>query len=181
MLQKRRQVRLSLSCTSRPPRWDETNGQDFIFLSREEFEEKIKAEAFLEWVEIRGCYYGTPRNPLLDDLAQGRDAVLTVDLRGAAALKKAVPEAVRVFFCPSTWAEMGALLKSRFPESGPKTAQALRAARDEMKAGSDFDYILFHENMKDSTEDLLAILQAEQWRASRGRPALSRLIDSFPG
>jgi guanylate kinase len=180
LLACRPNVRLSVSHTTRPARAHEVHGQEFLFTNRADFDKKAAEGLFLEWSTIHGQCYGTAKSPLLDDLKSGRDVVATVDIQGAQALKKAIPEAVRVFLCPPTWEELSAYLKGRLATHPQAMDQAIERARGEMKAGADFEYILLHKDFKSSSAGLCAILDAERWRAERSHAKVRELAgESF--
>lgn len=182
LLDRHPEAQLGVSCTSRPPRPREVDGHDFFFISAEEFRRRARAGEFLEWVNIGGHLFGTPKKPALDHLYAGRDVILNLDVRGAASVKEAYPEAVSVFVCPPTWSALADRLAKQGTgwDNGP-VAEHLNAARRDAKAADKSDYFVVNDELVNAAEDLSAILRAERRRAGNARGDLARFLKSpFP-
>jgi guanylate kinase len=180
VLDREPNVRLSISCTTRPPREREAEGYDYFFISQEEFEKRVEAQGFLEWVRIGGHYFGTPREQTLKELNEGRDVLLNVDTRGAQAVKQAYPEAVSVFVCPSTIEALTERLRSHGVDSVESLAGRLKTSRVEIAQAAAYDYVLIGENLVGRADDLSAILRAERLRALRADSHIQHLTHPAP-
>ncbi len=106
---------VSVSATTRSPRFNEVDGVDYIFLSQEDFDKAIKENEFLEWAEFAGNRYGTPMAPVVRALEEGHSVLLEIEISGAKQVKKRMPEAILVFLEPPTWEELVARLEGRVP------------------------------------------------------------------
>jgi guanylate kinase len=157
-----------VTVTTRRRREAEKNGIDYHFISREEFEEMLERDALLEWANVYGNWYGVPKEPVKQAIDSGRDVIVKVDVQGAAAIKKTVPQAVLIFLIPLLMGELAFRLEQRHTESSFDLALRTKIARDEIEQLQTFDYVVV--NKKDEIEaavsDIKAIIQAEGCRAN---------------
>ncbi|HET9150899.1 MAG TPA: guanylate kinase [Gemmatimonadales bacterium] len=167
LLDGREDMGYSVSATTRPMRDGEADGRDYHFLSREEFERRVKAGAFLEWAEYGGNLYGTLRSEIDAILARGSVAVLDIEIRGAAQIRARVPDAVHVFVLPPSAAVLGERLRARRTESSARIRQRLERAADEVMAVPDYDYVVENANLVTAVDQVAAIVEAELHRVSR--------------
>lgn len=163
-----------VTCTTRAPREGETNGLDYHFLSREEFEDK--ADAFLESAEVHGHRYGTLKSGVLQKVEGGQNALLNIDVQGAALLRRrAETESwlhqclVTVFLTPSSLAELERRLRKRGSEAEADVHKRLAAAKRELAASEAFDYLVISESMEEDCRRMQIILEAEKMRRRRMR------------
>jgi guanylate kinase len=154
------EVWLSVSATTRFPRPGETHGVHYRFVSREEFAELIESGGLLEWAEFAGNLYGTPRQPVLDNLAAGRPVVLEIDLQGARQVRALMPGAKLVFLAPPSWDELVRRLTGRGTEDAAVVEQRLAVARDEMAAEPEFDVTLVNTSVPEVVGQLVALAVA---------------------
>ena len=154
------EVWLSVSATTRFPRPGETHGVHYRFVSREEFAELVESGGLLEWAEFAGNLYGTPRQPVLDNLAAGRPVVLEIDLQGARQVRALMPAAKLVFLAPPSWDELVRRLTGRGTEDAAVVEQRLAVARDEMAAEPEFDVTLVNTSVPDVVAQLVALAVA---------------------
>ncbi len=164
VLEQDKNVFLSVSATTRAPRGREQDGVHYYFLTHEAFEEKIKQGAFLEYAQYVGNYYGTLEAPVDQQLAQGRDVVLEIEVQGAMQIHNKRPDAVMVFVAPPSMDELERRLRGRGTESDEKVQGRLQTARQEMGFANRFDYIITNDRLEDAVADLLAVLAAERCR-----------------
>ena len=164
VLEQDKNVFLSVSATTRAPRDGEQDGVHYYFLTHEAFEEKIKQGAFLEYAQYVGNYYGTLEAPVDQQLAQGRDVVLEIEVQGAMQIHNKRPDAVMVFVAPPSMDELERRLRGRGTESDEKVQGRLQTARQEMGFANRFDYIITNDRLEDAVADLLAVLAAERCR-----------------
>lgn len=158
---------LSISCTSRPPRGEEENGRDYYFVSREEFETMIRDGAILEYDKFVEEYYGTPLGPLKDNLAQQKDIILDITVKGALSIKDKLPDAVTVFLVPPSLKVLEERLRERGTESEDKIKKRLAYAKDELEMAKTFDYIVCNNNLEQCIAKVEAIIQAERCSSQR--------------
>jgi guanylate kinase len=159
-------IRFSVSCTTRPPRPDEVNEKDYLFVSREEFRKRIAEGDFVEWVENYDQFYGTSKKTMDAFLAQGDDLLLDIEPRGAKAIRKHYPHAVFIFILPPSISE----LRSRLEKRGESTAvmeSRLRTSLDEIREALWYDYIIFNERLPEAVDRFRAIYLAEKSRRDR--------------
>jgi guanylate kinase len=139
---------VSISATTRAPRFNEVDGVDYHFLSNEEFDKSVKRNEFLEWAEFAGSKYGTPSAPVLSAMAEGHSVLLEIEINGAKQVKKKMPEAILVFLEPPTWEELVARLEGRGTDSAERRAARLALAQDEMAAASFFDKVVVNDQVE---------------------------------
>jgi len=157
----------SISFTTRPARKNEIEGVDYYFVSPEEFEKMIRQEAFLEWAQVHGQFYGTSAK-LLDRAIEGeKDVFLEVDVRGGKKIKEMYPEAISIFLLPPSWEELAKRLKGRATENDEKAKQRLIRAREEVKFLCFYDYFIVNNDINKALQDLLTIINAERCRVNR--------------
>jgi guanylate kinase len=148
ILEHHPEVVLSISATTRSPRPGEVEGVSYYFLSKDEFKRQIDAGEMLEWALVHGeNYYGTPRKPVEDALAAGKEVILEIDLQGARQVKAAWPEARLIFIAPPSWQELVKRLQGRGTESAEEQARRLETAREELAAQDEFDYVVINDEV----------------------------------
>ncbi|HEV3152842.1 MAG TPA: guanylate kinase [Candidatus Baltobacteraceae bacterium] len=162
-------LRYSVSATTRPPRPGESEGEDYFFVSREEFDRRLEAGEFLEWFEYNGNLYGTPRDFVENTLSQGYDLVMKPEVNGALAIKGSFPDAVLIFLVPDKFSHLRARLLARRTETNEEIARRLEIAHQEFKRVRHFDYIVINGESRsdEAVLDLQAIFQAERFRIHR--------------
>ena len=148
---------LSVSATTRFPRPGETDGVHYRFVTREQFQALVAEGGLLEWAEFAGNLYGTPRQPVMDQLAAGRPVLLEIDLQGARLVRAAMPEAHLVFLTPPTWDELVRRLSGRGTEPPDVVARRLEVAQEELAAEGEFDVTLVNTSVQDVVDSLIAL------------------------
>jgi len=157
----------SISCTTRPPRKGEKNGKDYFFLSEEEFHKKIKNNEFLEWAEVHGYLYGTPKEFIEKNLKEGKIIVMDIDVQGAEKIKKKKIPAVFVFLLPPSWEELKKRLTKRGTEDKKEMEMRLIRAKEEMKYYPLYDYLVVNRTIPETVEEVYAIIKAEKRKRER--------------
>lgn len=157
----------SVSATTRAPRPGEVDGVHYFFLSKEQFEEKIKTGGMLEYANYVGNYYGTPSQAVEDQRSLGHDVILEIEIQGAMQVKAKCPDAVMVFVSPPSMEELKRRLIDRKTESEEVVNNRLKTAEKEMKAISKYDYVVVNDEVENAVSSLKAILQAEKCRTVR--------------
>lgn len=176
LLDRHPEARLSISMTTRPRGPREVEGYDFYFVDESEFKKQIAEGKFLEHVQINGHFYGTPRPAIVENITAGRDVVLDVDTDGARVVKKAFPEALRVFISPASSESLEARLKALDPGSPEEWPQRLIRAREEIAHAGEYDYVVLSDTLVETAEEISAILRAEHRRAARAVRGIEGLL-----
>ena len=153
---------VSVSATTRKPRHNESHGVDYIYVSDEEFDRAISNGFFLEWAAFAGARYGTPRQPVLDALARGKDVLLEIDIEGAKQVKTNWPDAILVFLEPPSWEELVSRLEGRATDSPERRAQRLALAQDEMAQSPFFDHILVNDQVEHVVASLIRLAHSQR-------------------
>lgn len=171
----------SVSCTTRLPRPGECDGQDYFFLSPEAFEAHVAAGDFLEWAVVHGSQYGTLRQHVCDLTAAGQDVLLTIDVQGAAILRSARVDAVYVFILPPSMDVLAARLARRGSETEAVRQRRLVVAREELQHYTEYDYMIYNEQLATAAATLRTIILAERHRISRlGKDPLAGFLQGRP-
>ena len=171
----------SVSYTTRKPRGTEVDGQNYRFVSRDEFEAMIARDEFLEWAEVFGNYYGTHRGILEEARARGEDLVLDIDVQGARQLKCRIPEDARVsvFILAPSREILEQRLRARSEDRDEVIARRLREAAKEIKGYAEYDYVLVNRDLKESDDVLSAIVRAERVRRTRIEDQIRPILETF--
>lgn len=169
----------SISYTTRPPRPSETNGVDYIFISRAEFEARLAHGEFLEYAEVFGNYYGTNRNTFEKAAHEGQDLVLDIDVQGARQLKVAIPEAISVFVLPPSRKVLEHRLRARSQDSEEVIERRLKGAAEEVRNYTQYDYVLINRELEESAARLVSIVRAERLRKARMEEEVRPILESF--
>lgn len=161
LLQAEKNLRISVSHTTREPRDGEIEGVNYFFKSRQEFERNIENSAYLEWAKVFDNYYGTPRDFVEDNIAQGLDILLEIDTQGASQVKKSYPEGVFIFLLPPSYEALKARLEGRKTETPEKIKKRLGEFRNEIRRSPMYDYLVVNDNVEDAAGAIEAIIRAE--------------------
>jgi guanylate kinase len=151
-------VWLSVSVTTRRPRPDEIDGLHYHFVDRPEYDRMAASGELLEWAEYAGNCYGTPREPVARRLAEGRPALLEIDLQGARQVRAAMPDALLVFLAPPSWDELKRRLIGRGTEDPETIRRRLELAQAELAAEPEFDHTIVNHSVQQATEELVRLL-----------------------
>lgn len=154
-------VTQSISCTTRKPRKGEIDGRDYVFLTEEAFEERIKRREFLEHAVVFGDHYGTLKEMVKGAQENGKDVVLVIDTQGALALKKKV-EAVYIFIAPPSMKVLEERLRNRKTESPETLKKRLKWAQHEMDQAKHYDYTIVNDDLNEAFEALKSIVIAKK-------------------
>ncbi|WP_249690297.1 guanylate kinase [Stappia sp. WLB 29] len=172
-------LELSVSVTTRPRRSSEIDGVHYHFISRERFEQMRDRGELLEWAEVHGNYYGTPRDPVEQALAGGRDVLFDIDIQGTFQLyEKMRGDVVSVFILPPSIAEMKSRLHRRAEDEEDVIQRRLKTAVGEMKHWQDYDYVIVNDDLQTAFGGALSILRAERLRRERS-PAIGPFIEGM--
>jgi guanylate kinase len=163
-----------VTMTTRPKRENETEGVDYIFVSRDEFERMIEQGKLLEYAVVYDQYKGIPRQQALDAMASGRDVVMRLDVQGAATIRQMAPGAVLIFITASSERELADRLRRRRTEGEAQLRLRLETARREMEHMNEFDYVIRNVDgkLEETVDVALSIVIAEKHRATPARTLL---------
>ena len=151
---------VSISATTRAPRFNEIDGVDYHFYTNEEFDAAVSSNEFLEWAEFAGNRYGTPRRAVEESLRAGQSVLLEIEIAGAKQVKSKVPDAILVFLEPPTWEELVSRLEGRGTDSPERRAARLALAQEEMAAASFFDKVLINDQVDGVVASLIEFASA---------------------
>jgi guanylate kinase len=180
ILEKDRDMTLSVSVTTRDRRPSEINGVHYHFISQQRFLSMRDGGELLEWAEVHGNYYGTPQAPVEEALASGRDVLFDIDWQGAAQLRdKMSSDVVSVFILPPSMAELRSRLTRRAEDAPEVIEKRLVNARREIAEWPNFDYVVVNDDLDAAFADLTAILRAERSRRLRAAEGIEGFISTL--
>lgn len=180
LLGRTEQIERTISCTTRPPREGEVDGTDYFFVTPEQFEARIAAGEFLEWADVHGHRYGTLRAELARIHAADADAVMVIDVQGAAAVRRQLAEAVTVFVLPPSRRALVERLTGRDGLGGdPGRAQRLAIAAHEIAEYVGYDYLILNDVFERAAAELGAIVLAERCRRQRRSAEAEKILAAF--
>jgi guanylate kinase len=167
---------LSVSATTRPPRPGEQQGRDYDFVASDHFEAMVADDAFLEWAEVFGNRYGTPRGPVEAAMATGRDILFDIDWQGTQQLKaKARDDVVSIFILPPSIEALRSRLQTRAQDGPSVIAARMARAVDEISHWAEYDYVLVNDSIETCLAQVRSILAAERLRRER-QPGLVAFV-----
>jgi guanylate kinase len=188
---RRGDVDFSVSATTRPPRPEERDGVDYHFVDEPEFRRMIGAGELIEWAEVHGNLYGTPRRNVDEARARGRFLLLDIDVQGAEQIRRSVPDAVLVFVLPPSGQALVERLTGRGTEGPERVARRLRNARDELRAAGAFHHVVMNDELGSAVRDVERILEGREkevravgvrdWRVGRLLEEIERHLDPSAG
>jgi guanylate kinase len=166
----------SVSATSRSPRPGEVEGVNYFFKTREEFEEMIRNDEFLEWAVYVNNYYGTPRNFVFEQMEQGKDVFLEIEVQGAMQVKERYPEGIFIFLIPPDMEELRQRIKNRGTEDDEVISNRLKVAREEIEMMKNYDYVVVNDRVDLAVKRIESIITAEHCRQERTYNRYKRLL-----
>ena len=169
------EISYSISATTRQPRPGEQDGVNYCFYDKEKFRQMIDAGELLEWAEVYGNYYGTPKQKVLDRLNAGEDILLEIDTQGALNVMKAVPEGLFIFLLPPSLEELANRLKGRGTETEESLQRRLGAAVDEIKIAHNYRYVVVNDKVEAAEKAIAGIIEAEHHRTDLNEELLAGL------
>jgi len=164
----------SISATTRAIRDGECDGMDYHFLSKSGFEDRVREGQMLEWAEVYGNCYGTPRAPVLESLGRGQSIVLDIDVQGAQQVREAMPEAISIFVLPPSIDALEARLRGRSTDSEEIIRSRMSQARVQLERCNEFDFLVVNDDLASAHDQFQAILVGELCRRQRHASLVSR-------
>ncbi|MGE4571476.1 MAG: guanylate kinase [Candidatus Izemoplasmatales bacterium] len=167
----------SVSMTTRKPRQGEVDGVDYFFVSREEFEERIKNNGFLEYAEFVGEYYGTPMDYIEKQMDKGKEVIIEIEVQGALQVRERLPEAVFIFIVPPSKKSLLDRLKIRGTEEASKIQERINKAEREFGLAYKYDYIVVNDQVENAADRIYAIIRAEHAKTERSIHKYYKLLE----
>ncbi len=159
LLERNRDFVYSISATTRPPRPGEVHGEAYYFYTRDEFRERIARGEFLEWEEVYGDYYGTPKGPALAAASQGKTVLFDLDVKGALKFKRNYPRTLLVFIKPPSIEVLEQRLRRRCTDDEKRLRRRLKEAEGEIRRADQFDYVVVNDDLEDTVRTLEEIIR----------------------
>ena len=167
------------SVTTRPPRKREVDGEAYCFVSVDRFKAMIECDELMEWAEVFGHLYGTPRAAVKEAFDKGKDLLLDIDVQGAALLLEKLPDAVTIFVLPPSRAALEQRLRDRCSDDEAAISKRLGEASREVAVCGAYDHIVINEDVEDAVSRLHGILIAERSRRANMQPRIAPILESF--
>jgi|Deesub1362A_J573_1020465.scaffolds.fasta_scaffold00025_69 guanylate kinase len=164
--EKNREFFYSVSCTTRKPREDESNGRDYYFISREEFEEMVKQNKMLEYARVYEDYYGTPMDPVIKSLQEGKVVIMDIDFQGMRKVKKKMEDSVAIYILPPSIEELKKRIEKR-KDSKENAFKRFREALKEMDFWTAYDYVIINKEIDKAVHEIETIINAEKLKRER--------------
>lgn len=159
----------SISHTTRAPRGQEVHGREYFFVSREEFDAMIEADAFLEWANVHAHRYGTSRKAIEEQIKEGKDVILEIDYQGALQVKNLFSNAIGIFILPPSWDELRSRLQRRGEDKPEVIEMRMKNAQEEVAHVGKFDFVIINESFDRALFDMKAIVHSQRLRYSAQR------------
>jgi guanylate kinase len=169
-------LRFSVSATTRSPRAGEVDGREYYFKTRDQFQTMVQQGQMLEHAEVFGNFYGSPRGPVEESMAQGRDTLFDIDWQGGQQIKQAMRgDVVSIFILPPSIAELESRLRGRAQDSEAVIAERMAKSQAEISHWMEYDYVIVNRDVDAAFGELVTILQAERLRRDR-QPQLAGFV-----
>lgn len=160
LMRRRKEIVLSVSATTRPPRKDEVDGVSYHFVTRDEFQDMIGREEFYEYAEYVGEFYGTPKVPIFESVNNGKDVILEIEIQGAKQVMAKEPSAVSIFIVPPDMAELERRLRGRGTDSEEKLIARLERAGRELQEKGYYAHVIVNINVRQTAEEIMSIIDS---------------------
>ncbi len=176
ILERRPDLFFSISSITREKRKGETDGEKYHFISREEFEEGLENNAFLEYNKYLDNYYGTPKAPVETHIAAGTDVLIEVDVNGARSIREKIPDAVSIFVMPPSFEVLKQRLSGRGTETEAQIEKRLNAALEEIRRAEEYDYVVVNDALSTAVSDTLSVLSAAKLTLSNQKFIIDEVL-----
>ncbi|MGN0599530.1 MAG: guanylate kinase [Oscillospiraceae bacterium] len=173
---KQDNIYYSVSATTRAPRPGEVDGVNYHFLSKDEFEKLIENNGVLEYASYCGNYYGTPKKPVEDMLAEGKNVILEIEVQGALKVMEKCPEAVSVFILPPSIKELRRRLHKRGTESEEVIEKRIGEAEGEIRKAVNYDYVMINGELEIAVSDLLSIINSQKLKKENSEYLIDEVL-----
>ena len=159
ILDKEKNIWLSISATTRGPREGEKDGENYYFMDKKKFKEMIEQDLFLEWAQFAGNYYGTPLSSVNEKIKKGFTVLLEIEVEGAKQIKEKFPNSLSIFLLPPDKAELERRIRNRGTENEESIKKRLSRANYEISASNDFDFSLINQNVNETAMRIIKLMQ----------------------
>lgn len=173
------QYALSISATTRNPRVGEEHGREYFFLKKEEFEQMIAEDAFIEHACYVGNYYGTPKSYVMEQMEAGKDVILEIEIQGALKVKEKFPETLLLFVTPPNAQELESRLRGRGTETEDVIRDRLKRAAEEAEYMEQYDYILVNDVLEDCVEKMHELIQSQHQKTERNQEFVAAMKEGL--
>lgn len=170
------QIKFSISSVTRGMREGEKEGEKYNFISREKFESMIENDELLEYNLYVDNYYGTPRKPVEQAVADNKDIFIEVDVNGAKSIREKLPEAISIFIMPPSFRELKRRLSSRGTETEEIITLRMAAALDEIKRANEYDYIVVNDDLLAAVDDIISIINGSKFCLKRQKSIIDEVL-----
>lgn len=177
ILERNEKLVFSVSATTRAPRRGEEDGVNYFFVDEESFKEMVENDEFLEYANVHGNFYGTPKKFVLEQIEKGEIVILEIDVQGALQVKESYPEAVFVFLLPPSMSELKNRIKKRGTESQEDIDLRFKNAFEELKFVDEYDYIVINDEVPEAVKKIETIIGAEKLKVKRLRNIIDSILD----
>lgn len=178
---KRYDYGLSISATTRAPREGEVDGREYFFKTKEEFEEMIAKNELIEYAQYVENYYGTPKDYVMQQLDQGKDVILEIEMQGALHVKEVLPEVNLVFLTPPSAQELEKRLRNRGTETEEVIAKRLSRAKEECAYMPQYDYIVVNDDLEECVEKMHELIQSLHYKKENQNVLIQSITKEFSG
>jgi guanylate kinase len=168
-------LKVSVSATTRKPREGEQEGTSYFFINEEDFIKRINNDEFLEYAKVYGNYYGTPKCEVFRQLEEGNDIILEIDIQGALQVKKNYPKGVFIFILPPSLSELNKRIENRGTDSKEVIIKRMQCAYDELNYAFEYDYVVVNDEVETAVEKIKHIIFAEKNRAVRKKAVINKI------
>ena len=175
LMEKYDDYALSISATTRNPREGEVDGREYFFKATEEFEKMIAQDELIEYARYVNHYYGTPRSYVEEQLENGKDVILEIEIQGALKVKEKFPDTLLVFITPPSAKELRRRLIGRGTESMEVIEQRLARAKEEAKGIDDYDCLIVNDDLESCVDELHSVIQNEKKKVARNGEFISKI------
>jgi guanylate kinase len=175
LLQSLPEIKYSISATTRKARTGEVHGVNYLFVSCQEFTEMIEKDELLEWAEVYGNYYGTPCHYVKEQIDNGQDVVLEIDIQGAMQVKKKFPQGVFIYIMPPSLEELAQRIHKRGTDSLEVIKKRLSSASSELRLAHNYNYIVVNDEVLEAVRQVQAIIIAEKCKAARNLDLINNI------
>lgn len=172
---ERKDLKVSVSATTRKPREGEVEGESYFFIDEDEFIKKINNDEFLEYACVYGNYYGTPKKEVFKQLEDGNDIILEIDIQGALQVKKNYPIGVFIFILPPSLKELQNRIEGRGTDTKEVILKRMQSAYDELDYAFEYDYVVLNDEVETAVQKIQCIINAEKNRAIRKKAIINKI------
>lgn len=177
ILERNEKLVFSVSATTRTPRRGEIDGVNYFFIDEEKFSKMVENDEFLEYANVHGNLYGTPKNFVLEQIERGEIVILEIDVQGALQVKESYPEGVFIFLLPPSMSELKNRIKKRGTETDKDIDIRLKNAFEELKFIDEYDYIVINDEVMEAVEKTETIIGAEKLKVKRLKNIIEKIIN----